>query len=486
MKKYFFLLLGIIFVVNACNQKKGNFEINIKCSEANNLFVRLFKTSGNSLIIEDSSKFEVSRAQLKGIVSQAELMYIFVDNATDYLPIFVEKGVMEVDLNYSKPGKSTVKGSETHKIFTDFVRSYSAYCDKAAGLNKMLLNARQNNDTIIINGLEADKTTLNQEIRVFEESYVDKYNNSPLACYIISSQLMYDLKAQTLEKLLDKIPQQNRDNKYYFLASEYLEKIKNEDHQTEDKVSQQYKKLSEKLDSKLPLNELIVNAATNLFDSIYVGGTLETENEENLIVNFDKFDCVTFQETCTALALDKKSENPSFENFKQILKNIRYRNGEINGYVSRLHYTSDWINDNIKKGNILDLSKKLGGEKLNKKISFMTSHSALYPKLKDDTLSQQRMLEIENEINQNSIYYIPKSKIQNISAKIKSGNLIFITTATEGLDFAHVGIAINENGVLKMIHASSSAKKVVKTPTSLSEYLKGMKNFTGISVAEVL
>ena len=143
-------------------------------------------------------------------------------------------------------------------------------------------------------------------------------------------------------------------------------------------------------------------------------------------------------------------------------------------------------NDNIKKGNILDLSKKLGGEKLNKKISFMTSHSALYPKLKDDTLSQQRMLEIENEINQNSIYYIPKSKIQNISAKIKSGNLIFITTATEGLDFAHVGIAINENGVLKMIHASSSAKKVVKTPTSLSEYLKGMKNFTGISVAEVL
>lgn len=482
MKKFFLTLSAVFTLLSSCSIKDGNFEINIKSPDANNMIVRLFRETAGGLEIVDSTKFEVSRAYLKGFVSSPELMFLYVGKATDYLPVFVEKGSTDIDFNYSKPSKSTVKGSETHKIFTDFVRSYSVYCDKAAGIDKMLTSAKRNSDTVMISGLEQDREMLRGEITGFEEFYVDKYCDSPLACYIISTQLMYELDCAGLKFLLDKIPPENRSNRYYEKAAEYLKKL---EVPPVDPLKAQYENLSAALNKDLPLNLLIVKAAENFLNEPYVGGTLEVNDEEELVINFDKFDCVTFQETVAALALDKKSATPSYENFRAKLQNLRYRGGVISGYTSRLHYSSDWIYDNVKRHNVRDLTSELGGEELTKKIDFMSSHPQYYSKL-SDSLSLKEIKDIEDRINENHVCYIPKNKIKEISARIPDGSLIFITTDKEGLDFAHVGISVREGGVLKMYHASSDAKKVVKTPSALSDYLLGMKHFTGIAVLEVL
>ena len=246
-----------------------------------------------------------------------------------------------------------------------------------------------------------------------------------------------------------------------------------------------YERISKQLNKNLSINELIVKSAELLTGMPYVSGTLDESDTEKLIINFKKFDCVTFQETCAALALDKKSENPSFENFKNKLENLRYKNGKLAGYGSRLHYSSIWINDNIKRGNVKDLSAKLGGVKLSTKVNFMSSHSEIYKHLKNNVANISAIKQIENEINLHPVFYIEKNKIQSISNQIPSGALIFITTSKSGLDFAHVGIAVQENGVLKMIHASSTGKKTMKTPGALSSYLNSINNFTGISVLEL-
>jgi hypothetical protein len=480
MKNKIFTLFCIMTFLCSCSAKDGNFEISIKSSEANNMIVRLFKETADGLVVVDSSKFEVSRAYLKGFVQSAELMYLYVGSAPDYLPVFVEKGTAEIDLNFSRPSKSAVRGSETHKIFTDFVQSYSVYSDRAAGIDKMLTNACRNGDTAMTAALEKDKEELKGEITGLEEFYVDKYADSPFACYIISSQLMYETDRAGLSFLLDKIPDSNRTNKYYLKAESFLNSLKD---QTFDTLKSQYEKASALLDKDLPLNELIVKAAESFLNTPYVSGTLDNDSVEQLVINFDKFDCVTFQETCTALALDKKSVYPSYENFKSNLQKLRYRDGIIDGYLSRLHYSSDWISDNVRRGNVKDLTPELGGVKLNAEINFMSTHPSSYPKLNGET---GMIKKIEGGLNAAPVYYIPKNKINTVEDKIPSGSLILITTSTAGLDFAHVGIAVREDGVLKMIHASSTAKKVVKTPSALSDYLGGKKNFTGITVLEVL
>ena len=69
MKKFFLTLSAVFTLLSSCSIKDGNFEINIKSPDANNMIVRLFRETAGGLEIVDSTKFEVSRAYLKGFVS---------------------------------------------------------------------------------------------------------------------------------------------------------------------------------------------------------------------------------------------------------------------------------------------------------------------------------------------------------------------------------------------------------------------------------
>ncbi len=62
------------------------------------------------------------------------------------------------------------------------------------------------------------------------------------------------------------------------------------------------------------------------------------------------------------------------------------------------------------------------------------------------------------------------------------GDILGITTNIDGLDYAHNGLAIHQNGRIYMLHASSDFKKVMITQEPLSDYLMQMKHMTGISV----
>ncbi len=112
-------------------------------------------------------------------------------------------------------------------------------------------------------------------------------------------------------------------------------------------------------------------------------GTLESKGAEHLVVNLKEFDCFTFVENVTALVCLLTSPQHSFDAFRRILRKIRYRQGRVQGYPSRLHYFSDWIHDNQKKGFVRDVTRDLGGRPLKKAINFMTTHPELYPPLRN-------------------------------------------------------------------------------------------------------
>jgi hypothetical protein len=114
----------------------------------------------------------------------------------------------------------------------------------------------------------------------------------------------------------------------------------------------------------------------------------------------------------------------------------------------------------------------------------MSTHSHLYKHLNGNAAATDSIRTREQWLNDHHAYYIPKSQIAAIADKIPSGSLIFITTSTPGLDFAHVGIAVRDSkGALRMYHASSTDHKTTISPTPLAQYLMGIRKFTGIAVA---
>ena len=232
--------------------------------------------------------------------------------------------------------------------------------------------------------------------------------------------------------------------------------------------------------------ERIVSIAKFFMDTPYVGSTLEAEGPERLQVNFRELDCTTFVETVLALHHVLKEHKPDYEKYKQILTSIRYRNGIIEGYPSRLHYTTDWLFENQRKGFFVFVNMGFGSETFKPQVGFMSAHPDSYTALKEHPEYVEDMAKHEKRINTLSLNYLPKEKLTSKASFIHTGDIITITTSFKGLDFSHLGFALREKGVIYLLHASSTGHKVLISTQNLKEYLSDIKKHTGIVVVRPL
>jgi hypothetical protein len=229
---------------------------------------------------------------------------------------------------------------------------------------------------------------------------------------------------------------------------------------------------------------LLVEVGKYFMEATYAGRTLEQEGPEELIINLRVYDCFTYVENCLALALFIPSRRQSWNDFTALLTKIRYRNGILNGYASRLHYFSDWLHDNVQKGYLRDVTNDLKGISCNKEINFMTKNPGLYPPLSDPAIVQE-IEDVEKQMANHACHYVPVSEFDQREHRIKDGDIIGITSAEEGLDVMHAGLAIYQGEDLHLLHASQQEGRVVITEGTLGQYLRESDTRTGIMVGRL-
>lgn len=235
------------------------------------------------------------------------------------------------------------------------------------------------------------------------------------------------------------------------------------------------------------LEDILEQTARFFIGTPYVAHTLDKSQKEELVVNLHELDCVTFVENVLALSLATYSGNLSEDYFVEKLTEIRYRNNEVLDYASRIHYTSDWIYENERKGLLRNISKDLSGVKETKRIDFMSSHQSAYKQLANDDAMLDKIVEIEKTINdRGGFLYLPKELIATKANDIPHMAVIGIVTSIDGLDTSHVGFAFHEGGRLSLIHASTDKMEIVIDSKTLSDYCLSQKNCKGIIVAQVL
>jgi hypothetical protein len=231
--------------------------------------------------------------------------------------------------------------------------------------------------------------------------------------------------------------------------------------------------------------ELVVRAGEYFMETPYVAHTLEKEKEQ-LVINLREMDCTTFAENCLAVSRTMKSGTPTFDRFASELQQIRYRDGELEGYASRLHYFSDWIHNNEQKNLVLDVSDDIAGTPFLALIDFMSSHPDSYAQLKNDSSLVDLIAEQEQRISTREQYFIPENRIDELESALQTGDIAGITTSIDGLDIQHVVILLQRGEHVHFMHASSKAGKVVVSENTLSAYLKSNQKATGIMVARPL
>lgn len=227
-------------------------------------------------------------------------------------------------------------------------------------------------------------------------------------------------------------------------------------------------------------NKLMVMIGEKFIGTPYEAGTLEG-NPETLTVNLDGMDCTTFVETVAALALTVEENRNSWQDFLYNLEQLRYRQGRIDGYGSRLHYISDWVVDNTHRGNLREVTDRMPGAAYQiKTLDYMSSHRDAYPAMSDDAV-YEKIKSCEVGYRSHRYPYIKSADLMSKKAAtwLKEGDVIAFTTKTPGLDVSHIGIVVMKDGVPYLLHASSKGGKVMIDPLPLAEYMRKNRNLTG-------
>ena len=234
-------------------------------------------------------------------------------------------------------------------------------------------------------------------------------------------------------------------------------------------------------------NELVAFYAKQLLGTPYVAHTLES-NREWLTINIDELDCTTFVETLYALTRATLDMRRSWRDFACNIESIRYRNGELGDYSSRLHYVSDWIANNSHRGNIREVTAEIDGAKYEiKTINFMTANRDKHPQLADSAMFA-KIKNFEIGYRMHRYPYLKKEWIDSkkTAAGLKNGDFVALISKTEGLDVSHMGIIIKEGNSFKLLHASSKEKKVVLEKDDLKETLRRNRSCTGIRIIRIV
>ncbi|GGI91815.1 N-acetylmuramoyl-L-alanine amidase-like domain-containing protein [Legionella impletisoli] len=265
-------------------------------------------------------------------------------------------------------------------------------------------------------------------------------------------------------------------------------------------IAQLYHRLNEK--PILSMSDRIDAFSEALLGKPYLLGALgegsEGEFDQFPLYRCDAFDCETYVDTVLALALSN-----NLNTFKRCIRNIRYRDGQVN-FTDRNHFASrDWNGNNQRQSYVKDITLSITNEKqtLVAKWAKTTidkpswyrffTHSkirveGLSEQEKNEKLTALKQLGSTLEVAETKIPYIPLNELFNergepnqyVFNQIPHASIIEIVRPNwdlrkqigTALHVSHLGFGIWVNGNLMFREASSIHQKTVDV--LLIDYLR--------------
>jgi len=238
----------------------------------------------------------------------------------------------------------------------------------------------------------------------------------------------------------------------------------------------------------LPIGERTARVGKALLGIPYVNYTLEIDDRvESPSVNFRGLDCWTYYEISLAFArmLRVKDSDYKPEDLLALVELERYRDGRCTGsYLSRMHFLEEVFANNVARGLAVNPTREMGGVRLNRNITEMTSAWRSYRYLRNNPGLLPAMARIQDEVSALPVYHIPRSQVAAAERYLQTGDILAITSADKSGYTSHVGIAVRKPDGVHFMHATSQRSKGRKMilDARISDYLKRSSDHYGIIV----
>lgn len=209
-------------------------------------------------------------------------------------------------------------------------------------------------------------------------------------------------------------------------------------------------------------------------------------------INVHSFNPLSLISTCVALAQAyETSSAPNWRDFADKYESVMYKGGKARGFLSRFLYSSDWIADNIFRGNINDVSMRiddLSFQRKERSIDYISRHRENFKALADSaTFERLKMLEMGFRNHQ--IPHISNGDLTNakrFKAHAKEGDIFFFIAPDFNLDSREMGILIKEGDQLLIIQSSPTQDKVTMESLPFENYVKrNIKRIKGARIIRV-
>lgn len=208
-----------------------------------------------------------------------------------------------------------------------------------------------------------------------------------------------------------------------------------------------------------------------------------TDSTADIRLNLQAFTPLSFINS--ALALGQASlanTNPGWRDFAKAFVALSCRRGEDKGFNSIMYHTSDWINDNIYRGNVKERTEDFSGAvSKTKSLTYLTRNRDKFAALADSAMFENVKF---TEMGFRSMR-VPMLKKETISKKevlseIKDGDIIIMVCNGDGIDYYRIGVAVNKEDGPYMIMFDPEEGKVIETPTPLPLFFKTRtKHYSG-------
>lgn len=211
-----------------------------------------------------------------------------------------------------------------------------------------------------------------------------------------------------------------------------------------------------------------------------------------MTVNIHSFHPLSFISACVALAQAyETSSSPGWRDFAEKFENAMYKNGEQGGFVSRFMYPSDWIADNIFRGNVTDATQRLedlATRRKERSIDYISHHPKDFRAFENqETLEKMKMLEMGFRNHQiPSIGTGDLISPKRFKPLAEDGDIVFLLCQDFNLDSREMGILRIDGDKLVFIQVSPTDDEVVAEELPFEQYVKrNVKRIAGARVIRI-
>ena len=221
------------------------------------------------------------------------------------------------------------------------------------------------------------------------------------------------------------------------------------------------------------IGERVLLAAKSLIGTP-IGPVADNDSVGTIKVRLDSLDRASFIDMSIAAAQASLMTSPSIKDFENKLEGVSRRKGKDEGFPSQFHYVSDWIVDNVYRGNVKEMTEYLeSGNYKTKTLDRVSRNKEQYPALKDSSVLD-RIKVIEMGFRSHRIPHLKKQSVGNkaLQQHFQNGDIIILLPPDPDYDVYDMGIVEVKDGVPYLIHPSMQSGSIIEDEYPLQRLFK--------------